>query len=128
MDLCTSTTSSTDGNLKARAQRWWWVNSSLPDPDKLLSPISDPPQLVNNETNATVAESHSRRRGSIFRKTRDMGLEISGTVSLAVDVVLLTFILVWGERQNDRSESKYMMSVWGSATFAMPLTPLPVGN
>ena len=28
-----------------------------------------------------------------------MGLEISGVVFLAVDVILLTFILVWKERQ-----------------------------
>ena len=123
MGLCASTTSSTDGNLKAWAQRWWWVNSSLPDPDKLLSPISDPPQLVNNETNATVAESHSRRRGSIFRKTRDMGLEISGAVSLAVDLVLLTFILVWSARQSERMEGDESLS--GSM---VPLSPLPANE
>jgi hypothetical protein len=28
-----------------------------------------------------------------------MGLEISGTVALAADVILLTFIFVWKERQ-----------------------------
>ena len=112
----------TDGNPKARAQRWWWVNSSLPDPDKPLSRISDP-QLVNNETNATVAESHSRRRGSIFRKTRDMGLEISGAVSLAADVVLLTFILVWSVRQSERMEGGE--SLWSST---VPLSPLPADD
>ena len=127
MDLCASTTSSTDGNPKGRAQRWWWVNSSLPDPDKPLSPISDPPQLVNNETNATVAESHSRRRGGIFRKARDMGLEISEAVSLAADVVLLTFILVWNVRQSERMRGNGAASPY-SALFAIPLSPLPVDD
>ena len=62
-------------------------------------------QLVNKDTNETVAESHSHRRSSIFRKPRDMSLEISQAVSDAVDVVLLTFILVWKERQRERSHS-----------------------
>jgi len=29
-----------------------------------------------------------------------MGLEISGAVALAMDVILLTFIFVWEERKN----------------------------
>jgi len=31
-----------------------------------------------------------------------MSLEISEVVSHAVDIILLTFILVWRERQNER--------------------------
>jgi hypothetical protein len=55
-------------------------------------------QLVG-KGNRIAAESHSKRRNSLFRKARDMGLEISGTVALAADVILLTFIFVWKERQ-----------------------------
>ena len=65
-------------------------------------PISRSPQLVNKDTKETVAESHSHRRSSIFRKPRDMSLEISEVVSHAVDMVLLTFILVWSERQSEK--------------------------
>jgi len=65
-------------------------------------------QLVDNDTNATVAQSHSRIRHSFFRKPRDMSLEISEVVSHAVDVILLTFLLVWRERQNERSKSTDM--------------------
>jgi hypothetical protein len=39
----------------------------------------------------------------MFRKSRDMGLEISEVVSHAVDILLLTFILVWKERQSERA-------------------------
>jgi len=60
--------------------------------------------LVNKDTNETVAQSHSRIRSSIFKKPRDMGLEISQVVSDAVDLVLLTFILVWKERQSERTK------------------------
>ena len=70
-----------------------------------LNPISCAPQLVNKATNATVAQSHSHIRSSIFKKPRDMSLEISQTASHAVDVVLLTFILVWMERKNERAKS-----------------------
>jgi len=35
----------------------------------------------------------------LFKKARDMGLEISGVVVLAADVILLTFVFVWKERQ-----------------------------
>jgi len=63
------------------------------------------PQLVNKETEETVAESHSHRRSSIFRKPREMSLEISEVVSYAVDMVLLTFVLVWSERQNERKRA-----------------------
>lgn len=66
------------------------------------SPCS--PQLANKDTNATVAQSHSRIRSSIFKKPRDMGLEISRVVSDAADVVLLTFIIVWKERQSQRAK------------------------
>jgi len=34
-----------------------------------------------------------------------MTLEISEAVSYAVDVVLLTFVLVWSERQNERKRA-----------------------
>ena len=66
-----------------------------------LAPLIPPLQLVDKATNWTVAESHSRIRGNFFRKPRDMNLEISATISLAIDVVLLTFILVWMQRQNE---------------------------
>lgn len=33
-----------------------------------------------------------------------MGLEISEVVADAMDVILLTFIIVWRERNNERSE------------------------
>lgn len=68
---------------------------------KELNSVSRPPQLVNKDTNETVAESHSQRRSSIFRKPRDMSLEISQAVSHAVDIVLLTFILAWRERRRE---------------------------
>ena len=54
---------------------------------------------LTTKDNTTVAESHSKRRSSFFRKARDMGLEISGVVALATDVILLTFNFVWKERQ-----------------------------
>jgi len=68
---------------------------------KKLNSASRPLQLVNKDTNETVAESHSQRRSSIFRKPRNMSLEISQAVSHAVDIVLLTFILVWRERRRE---------------------------
>jgi len=52
---------------------------------------------------ATVAQSHSRIRGNLFKKPRNMSLEISEAISHAVDVVLLTFILVRKERESQRS-------------------------
>ena len=39
-----------------------------------------------------------------------MSLEISEVVALAVDVVLLTFILVWEERQHQRVGATNMIS------------------
>jgi hypothetical protein len=89
-------------------------------PISKLDTIFCPPQLVNKDTNATVAESHSRRRSSIFRKPRSMGLEISEVVSHAVDVVVLTFILVWRERQNERSKSVDLL--WSQTN---PFQPVP---
>jgi len=62
-------------------------------------------QLVNKDTNETVAESHGHRRSSIFRKPREMSLEIAQVISDAVDIVLLTFLLVWRERQSERSKA-----------------------
>jgi hypothetical protein len=79
------------------------------------------PQLVNKDTNATVAQSRSRILTSIFKKPRDMGFEISEVVSHAVDVVLLTFILVWRERQNERSKNSDL--TWGK-TQVVPLYSL----
>jgi len=56
--------------------------------------------LVNENSGVVVAESHRRKRGSFFGKPRDMSLEISEAVTLAADVILLTFMLVWEERQH----------------------------
>ena len=89
-------------------------------PVSKLDSISFPLQLVNKDTNATVAESHGRRQSSLFRKPRNMNLEISEVVSHAVDVVLLTFILAWMERQNERSKSA---NLGWSQTF--PFQPVP---
>ena len=52
-----------------------------------------------------------------------MSLEISATISHAIDVVLLTFILVWMERQNERSKS---YSITHAIITGIPLSPLPV--
>jgi len=70
--------------------------------------------------NKTVAESHSKRRSSFFRKARDMGLEISGVVSLAVDVILLTFIFAWKERQKRTKIGGTL-----NCEEVVPLSPLP---
>lgn len=40
-----------------------------------------------------------------------MSLEISEAVALAVDVILLTFILVWVERQHQRAVTSSMANV-----------------
>ena len=92
---------------------------------KALGPASLIPslQLVDKATNKTVVESHSRIRGNFFRKPRDMSLEISATISHAIDIVLLTFILVWMERQNERSKS---YSITHAIITGIPLSPLPV--
>jgi len=71
--------------------------------------------LVTDDNSATVAQSHSRRRSGFFRKPRDMSLEVSEVVDHAVDVILLTFILVWRERQNERT--KPGLSVGPGASF-----------
>lgn len=76
---------------------------------------SNPRQLVNEDTNATVAESQSRKQSSFFRS---MSLEISETMSLAVDIILLTFVLAWSERQNERSKHKPPMLVWLSGSIS----------
>jgi len=78
------------------------------------------PQLVNKDTNATVAESHSRIRSSFFRKPRDMSLEISEVVSHAVDIILLTFILVWKERQSERSKRVDMINTHANMVLVSP--------
>ena len=82
-------------------------------------------QLVNKVTGEIVAQSHSRIRSSFFRKPRDMSLEISDAVSHAVDVVLLTFILVWRERQSEKLEG---MHTFHDLAAKDPLSPLPVGD
>ena len=74
-------------------------------PNITLSSVDYSHQLVGKDTKATVAQSHSRRRSSFFRKSRDMSLEVSEVVSHAVDIILLTFILVWKERQCERLKS-----------------------
>ena len=79
-------------------------------PNITLSSVPHFHQLVAKSTNAIVAQSHNRRRSSFFRKPRDMSLEISEVVSHAVDIILLTFILVWRERQNERSKAMDMIN------------------
>lgn len=54
-----------------------------------------------------------------------MRLEISEGVSHAMDVVLLTFILVWKERQNGKIEG---MHTFHDLAVNDPLSPLPVGD
>jgi hypothetical protein len=49
-----------------------------------------------------------------------MGLEISGVVALAVDVILLTFIFVWKERQK-RAKPGAGVDSW---EVSVPLPPL----
>ena len=54
-----------------------------------------------------------------------MSLEISDAVSLAVDVVLLTFILAWSERQNERLKIRPPASDGiGDVISGIPLSPL----
>ena len=79
-------------------------------------------QLVDKDTKNTLAQSHSRIRSSFFRKPRDMSLEISEPIIHAVDVVLLTFILVWRERQSERVKNFDA----SCAQDTPPLSPLPV--
>jgi len=50
-----------------------------------------------------------------------MGLEVSGVVALAVDVILLTFIFVWKERQK---AIRPLLSL--SSDKQESLSPLPV--
>ena len=90
---------------------------------KKLNPFSCTPQLVKKDTNETVAQSHSRIRSSIFKfkKPRDMSLEISPVIAGAADIVLLTFILVWRERQNERVET---IRDFGWSSNLVPLSPL----
>ena len=78
---------------------------------------------MNKETKQTVAQSHSRIRDGFFKKARDMSLEISPGISPAVDIVLLTFILVWVERQNEKVENP---EIWYGASVGVPLSSLPV--
>ena len=91
------------------------------DPACLIFPL----QLVNKATGEIVAQSHSRIRSSFFRKPRDMSLEISDMISHAVDVVLLTFILVWRERQSEKLEG---MHAYHDLAVKGPFTPLPIGD
>ena len=50
-----------------------------------------------------------------------MSLEISPAIADAVDIVLLTFILVWRERQNERAKT---INDWDWGHNPVPLSPL----
>ena len=50
-----------------------------------------------------------------------MSLEISPVIAGATDIVLLTFILVWRERQNERAET---IRDFGWSSNLVPLSPL----
>jgi hypothetical protein len=54
-----------------------------------------------------------------------MSLEISDVISHAVDVVLLTFILVWRERQSEKLEG---MHAYHDLAVEGPFTPLQIGD
>ena len=80
-------------------------------------------QLVTTG-NTAVAESHSKRQKSFFRKARDMSLEISKVVALSVDVILLTFLFVWKERKKG---DRHGVAI-GVSFPDVPLSPLSVGE
>ena len=108
-------------NQRHRLKSCGRLTDKSPNLDKPLNSTACSHQLVTKDSR-TVAESHSKRRSSLFRRARDMGLEISGTVALAVDVILLTFIFVWKERRKgDRVGI-------GFYNEEVPLSPLPVDN
>jgi hypothetical protein len=105
VDLYLLTTLSTDGSPKGQDQKLWYVNiASTPASTRTSASLTWRFQLVDQESNKTVAQSHSRIQSSLFKKPRDMSLEILEPISHAVDTVLLTFILVWRERHNERSK------------------------
>lgn len=52
-----------------------------------------------------------------------MSLEISAPLSPAVDIVLLTFILVWWERQTEKTRD-----IGGTYPDMVCLSPFPVGD
>ena len=58
---------------------------------------------------ATVAQSHSRRRSGFLTKPRDMSLEVSKAVEGFLDLILVAFILIWTERQNERAKVSLTM-------------------
>lgn len=68
--------------------------------------------LVNSDTKAVVAESHRQVTGSgSFIKTktpRYMNLDVAGEVVDYVDLILLTFLLVWKERVSERAKSTHL--------------------
>jgi hypothetical protein len=97
-------TSSTNGNPKAQAQKSSCVTKTDTHHPSLIIVIVTTLQLVDKRTNEIAAQSHSRIRNGFFKKPRDLSLEISGPISHAVDIVLLTFILVWRERQTERNK------------------------
>jgi len=86
--------SSTYGSLRIADAAYRWKSKG----------VGSKVVLVTEDDSTTVAQSHSRRQSSFFRKPRDMSLEISEIVAFAVDVILLTFILVWNERKAERTE------------------------
>jgi len=86
----------------------------LPDAGKRLNSTSRFHQLVRNHDNTTVAQPHSRTRSGFFRKPREMALEIALSVAYAVDIILVTFILVRRERESERTKSLGTFALLGS--------------
>ena len=52
-----------------------------------------------------------------------MSLEISEPISHAVDIVLLTFMIVWRERQTEKS--KDINTMYGICPQPLPMPGLP---
>jgi hypothetical protein len=50
-----------------------------------------------------------------------MSLEISGDIALAVDVILLTFVFVWKERQKKAKPGTGVELQWVLGTTLSPL-------
>jgi len=63
--------------------------------------------LVADNGRATVARSHGRGWKTCFKRPHDIGLEVSESdvVRPFLDLILITFILVWTERQSERIKS-----------------------
>lgn len=84
-------------------------------------------QLVNRDTKAVVVESHRRiTGGGGFLKTktpRYMNLDIADEVVEYIELVLLTFLLVWKERVGERAKPVNSMlgAVNPHPTNALPM-------